>query len=72
MTNEELTEKFEGLQTLYTEIKQEIRKRDKNLFERWKASGFVVDIFCHYPCLREVVDELTYEEEEKDDIQSDS
>jgi uncharacterized protein with von Willebrand factor type A (vWA) domain len=59
---------FEQFMELYESIKAEIRRADKNLYERWKAGGFLVDtdIMSMYPNLTEVTDQL-YEEEEEDD-----
>ena len=57
-------------------IKNEVRRRDPALYERWKAGGFLVDddIYSMYPNVTEVVDQLLgsdeKEEEESDGDQA--
>lgn len=62
-----LQEKVEELMSLYREVKREIRQKNKQLFERWKAGGCMVDgdFVGMYPALEEVA-ELLWEEEEED------
>ena len=64
----ELQHKIDQLLCLYGEIKEEIRRTDKSLYERWKAGGFLVDdnIVSMYPALQEVSDCLPEEDEECD------
>ena len=64
-----LSEKYEQMMELYCELKQEIRMRDKYLYERWKAGGFLVDedIMSMYPNLTKVVETLTDREEDEDE-----
>lgn len=64
----ELSEKYEQMMELYCELKQEIRMRDKYLYERWKAGGFLVDedIMSIYPDIHEVVETLTSREDEEE------
>jgi hypothetical protein len=59
-----MREKFEQMMELYADIKSEVRKRDKHLYERWKAGGFIVDddILSMYPDLGKVVDQLSDDE----------
>lgn len=64
-----MEKKFAELMDLYEEIKREVRRRDPHLYDRWKAGGFIVDrnIVSMYPCLEEVVESLSDEEDDEDD-----
>jgi len=55
-----LNEIADDFYCLYEELKEEISRRDKNLYERWKAGGFVVDtdVLSMYPNLSQVCDEI--------------
>lgn len=68
-----LADKCVKLLDLYHEIKREVRTRDPHLYERWKASGFLVDdsIVSMYPSLTEVMDFLEEGDDEEDDSDSD-
>lgn len=59
-------EKLTLLLDTYTEIKHSVRKADANLYERWKAGGFLIDddIVSNYPTIAEVIAELDSEAEE--------
>lgn len=65
----QLQRKYDSFISLYEELKENVRKADKNLYERWKAGGFLVDndIMSMYPTLGEAVERLTDEEDEDDD-----
>jgi len=64
-----MQEKFDHMIELYNELKEEIRRKDKYLYEQWKAGGFIVDddIMSMYPSLPKVIERLTNEEEEESD-----
>lgn len=64
---DELREDFDKMMELYESIKRQIRQRDKHLYERWKAGGFLVDhdIVCMYPDLTEVMEQLDNPEEDE-------
>jgi hypothetical protein len=66
-----LRDKYLRFVELYQELKQEVRRADRSLFERWKAGGFVVDtdIVSMYPNLEEVAEALGWldESEESDE-----
>ena len=56
----ELEQMLDDLLVAYQTLKDEIRRRDKHLFERWKAGGYLVDsdILSMYPNVEEVVEKL--------------
>jgi hypothetical protein len=60
----DLVENFEKLLELFNSIKSEVRRRDKHLYEQWKAGGFLVDdnVVSMYPSLPEVIERLGFEE----------
>lgn len=64
-----MRKKLEALLDLYADLKEQIRRADAHLYERWKAGGFLVDddIMSMYPSLSEVVDTLDGEEDEEED-----
>lgn len=45
---------------LYDEIKSYVRRKDRSLYERWKAGGFLVDtdIVSMYPNVSEVLEDI--------------
>lgn len=53
---------------LYDQLKEHVRRSDKNLYERWKAGGFIVDtdIMSMYPNLSEVLDEIAPADEDNE------
>lgn len=61
-----MREKFRQLMELYQELKQEVRLKDRHLYEQWKAGGFLIDndIISMYPNLEKVLDIIGDEEEE--------
>lgn len=61
-----MNEQYEQMMELYNELKREVRRKDKNLYERWKAGGFLVDddVLSMYPALGKVVEQLSDEGEE--------
>ncbi len=65
----DLQHKIDELLCLYSAVKEEIRRTDKSLYERWKAGGFLVDddIVSMYPALAEVSDSLPEDEDEDED-----
>lgn len=62
----DLQKMIDELYCLYNDVKNEVRRKDKRFFERWKAGGFIIDedILSMYPCLSVFVDE---EEPDKDE-----
>lgn len=63
----ELEQQIDELYCLYNDIKNEIRRKDKYLYERWKAGGFLIDedIISGYPNLCECLT-IIKDLEEKD------
>jgi uncharacterized membrane protein len=61
-----LKEKLQKMLDLYVEIKEEVQRKDPDLYERWKAGGFLVDssIVSYYPDIDSVVESIKEEEEE--------
>lgn len=59
----ELVEDYYQLMELYQDVKSEIKRRDKRLFERWKAGGFIIDedILSMYPNLTQCIESLDEE-----------
>ena len=64
---EQMKEDFEQMMEFYNSLKQQIRKADPHLYERWKAGGFLVDhdIVSMYPDMGQVVETLVEVEEEE-------
>jgi len=64
-----LTDKVDELIEIFNEVKGEVRRRDDLLYERWKASGFLVDsgIISMYPNIEQVVERLEEEEDFEDE-----
>ena len=62
----ELREDFDKMMELYHFIKRQVRQKDKHLYERWKAGGFLVDndIVSMYPDLTEVIEAIESLEDE--------
>lgn len=58
--SDELREMFDEMMELYNAIKDEVRRRDKHLYDRWHAGGCAVDdgFISAYPHLGEVVESL--------------
>lgn len=56
----ELMESYIRLMEEYNFLKHEVRRKDKRLYEQWKAGGFIVDtdILSMYPCLETVVETI--------------
>jgi hypothetical protein len=54
------------LQEEFEFIKHEVRRKDRHLFEQWKAGGFIIDvgIVSMYPNLETVVETLDAAEPE--------
>lgn len=54
-------------------LKRLVKEQDKNLYERWKAGGFIVDenIVSMYPNLVEVCEVINDEEDEEDEEDED-
>ncbi len=59
--NDELNDAYNKLSDAYNDFKEIVKTRDKYLFERWKAGGFLVDndIMSMYPNAEEVFDKLS-------------
>ena len=57
----DLSDKLENMLDLFYQIKQEVKKRDRHLYEQWKAGGFLVDedIMSMYPNCRQAVESLS-------------
>lgn len=70
-TNYDLQQSLEEINNGMEYIKRICKENDKNLYERWKAGGFIVDtnIVSMYPNVDEVVgsliDDLEEDEEEE-------
>lgn len=62
--DETATELHEILIEVYNEIKNRIRRKNKTIFERWKAGGFIIDsdIMSMYPNVETVIEELESED----------
>jgi hypothetical protein len=58
---------FEAMMDGFECFKAIVRDSNKNLYDRWKAGGFLVDtnIVSMYPNAQEVLDSLDLEEEEE-------
>jgi len=56
-----IQETYDSLMSLYNELKHQIQRSDRNLYERWKAGGFLIDddIISMYPNLTQVVEILS-------------
>ncbi len=56
-----IQETYNSLMSLYNELKHQIQNSDRNLYERWKAGGFLIDddIISMYPNLTQVVEILS-------------
>ncbi len=50
---------------LYDRIKREIKQKEPQFYERWKAGGFLIDgdVVSTYPIITEILDELEDEED---------
>ena len=68
MDSDERNEHLDNLLIAYDELKQEVRRQDKNLYERWKAGGFIIDsdIVSGYPNIEDIVGILNAAEEGTD------
>ncbi len=66
---ETLQKDYDEMMLLYSEIKRYVRRKNKFLYERWKAGVFCIDndIVSMYPYLEEVIEQLNEEEEEEID-----
>jgi len=60
----ELEEELEKLMDSFLRIKEIIRRKNKFLFEQWKAGGFLVDddIMCMYPNVQKCVESILEDE----------
>ena len=67
MKTRELKDLHDEMMGLYNTIKREVASRNQNLYERWKAGGFIVDdnVCSMYPNSGEVMDALDDEDEEE-------
>lgn len=56
----ELEQQIDELYCLYGDIKNEIRRKDKRLYERWRSGGFLIDedIMSMYPNLSQCLEKL--------------
>ena len=72
--NSGLKEAFEEMMDNYNIIKHEIRVSNPQLYEQWKAGGFLVDedIMSMYPNITEVMEEMGYDENPEDDTDRNS
>lgn len=59
--SEEVTQSYEVMMKAYNAFKKLIRSKDKHLFERWKAGGYIIDddIISMYPNATEVYEQMT-------------
>ena len=64
-----MRKKLEAMLDLYADLKREIRRANPNLYEQWKAGGFLVDddILSMYPDITTVVDRLEGDDEDSDE-----
>ena len=64
-----LSERYCEMMELFDEIKAEVRRRDPNLFDHWKAYGFELDdtFVSMGPNLGDIVEQLDEEDEDEDD-----
>lgn len=62
-----LQEKTQQVLTLLQEIKQEVKSKDPNLYEQWKAGGFITqeNQISMYPNLSQVSERLEDTEDEE-------
>ena len=63
-------EMFDEMFDLFCELKDDIRRENPHLYERWKAGGFLVDtdIMSMYPNLQEVITELDDSPKNEEDL----
>jgi hypothetical protein len=63
-----LQDSLEKISESLSFIKRICKDKDKNLYERWKAGGFLIDtnIVSMYPNIEDVVESLIEEEFEDD------
>ena len=56
----ELRESYEQMMEAFESFRNEVRRTDKNLYERWKAGGEAVssDFYSMYPNATEVFEEI--------------
>lgn len=69
----QLIEDFQNFMELYDNIKNEIRRKNKHLYEQWKAGGFLVDdnIVSYYPNLSKVMESFEDDDETDENDQDD-
>ena len=73
MTINELNSLENNLFSAFNDLKSEIRRRDKTLYEQWKAGGFLIDsnVVSMYPNAEDVIailqDEIDDENDEGDE-----
>lgn len=68
-----LTKKLQEMLGLFDEIKQEVKQRDRKLYEQWAAGGFNInsDIVSMYPNVEEVAETLGDEDHDEEDEEDD-
>ena len=72
--NSDLYDAYDRLMIAFQDFSNEVKGKDKQLYERWKAGGFIVsdNILSHYPSASEVYEALEGDQiEEENVIQSD-
>jgi hypothetical protein len=69
----ELNEIENSLYSAMESLKRIARDKNKHLYERWKAGGFLVDtnIMSDYPNAQEVIEDLQNENEDDSDDEFD-
>jgi hypothetical protein len=73
MNKEDLREIEEGLYGNLEKLKNLLKAKNKHLYERWKAGGFIVDtnIVSMYPNAQDVIEQLQDEDEDDYDEEGD-
>ena len=73
VNKEDLREIEEGLYGNLEKLKNLLKAKNKHLYERWKAGGFIVDtnIVSMYPNAQDVIEQLQDEDEDDYDEEGD-
>lgn len=64
-----LTKNLQDMLALFDEIKQEVKQRNRKLYDQWGAGGFNInaDIVSMYPNVEEVVEKLGDEDHDEEE-----
>ena len=73
VNKEDLREIEEGLYGNLEKLKNLLKDKNRHLYERWKAGGFIVDtnIVSMYPNAQDVIEQLQDEDEDDYDEEGD-